>query len=418
MPRLPPPGTATASIGVLDLESALARDYDRLADALLERYGRLDGLLHNAGLLGTLTPIEHYDVPTWCRVMHVNVTAAFALTQVLLPALKKSADASIVFTASSVGRHGRAYWGAYAVSKFAIEGLSQVLSAELEGISAVRVNTLNPGPARTAMRRQAYPAENIETVPLPASAHRGVHRAAGSGEPRGQRPGVRRSALRGAGGVGEQRRKLLLSELAELAPPERALEGERAEVRAQHAADERPLTLEELAHFLAARAARHERVPAIGGLAAGCLAALDRKRARRCRARRRGSPAAASRSSAPRTRTPNSLVSECTARCSRAASSPSELTSSSPPSTRGSGTDGDEAPARAPRQPLEQARAWWRLRRRAGAACGRRERLPGRAVTEEHAPLAAAFTGANQPSIEAYPIARCDTRPEGGQPRR
>jgi NAD(P)-dependent dehydrogenase (short-subunit alcohol dehydrogenase family) len=158
-----------ASIAVLDLERALAQDYDRVADALLARYGRLDGLLHNAGLLGTLTPIEHYDVPTWCRVLHVNVTAAFALTQVLLPALKKSADASVVFTASSVGRKGRAYWGAYAVSKFAIEGLSQVLAAELEGISHVRVNTLNPGPARTAMRRQAYPAEDIETVPLPAA---------------------------------------------------------------------------------------------------------------------------------------------------------------------------------------------------------------------------------------------------------
>jgi NAD(P)-dependent dehydrogenase (short-subunit alcohol dehydrogenase family) len=158
-----------ASIALLDLETALAADYDRLADALLERYGRLDGLLHNAGLLGTLTPIEHYDVPTWCRVMHVNVTAPFALTQVLLPALKKSADASVVFTASSVGRRGRAYWGAYAVSKFAIEGLAQVLAAELEGISAVRVNTLNPGAARTAMRRQAYPAENLESVPLPAA---------------------------------------------------------------------------------------------------------------------------------------------------------------------------------------------------------------------------------------------------------
>jgi NAD(P)-dependent dehydrogenase (short-subunit alcohol dehydrogenase family) len=158
-----------ASIGVLDLESAVAQDYDRLADALLERYGRLDGLLHNAGLLGTLTPIEHYDVPTWCRVMHVNVTAAFALTQVLLPALKKSADASIVFTASSVGRKGRAYWGAYAVSKFATEGLAQVLAAELEKVSAVRVNTLNPGPARTTMRRQAYPAEDLESVPLPSS---------------------------------------------------------------------------------------------------------------------------------------------------------------------------------------------------------------------------------------------------------
>ena len=162
-------GGPEASIAVLDLERALARDYDQLADALLERYGCLDGLLHNAGLLGTLTPIEHYDVPTWCRVLHVNVTAAFALTQVLLPALKKSADASIVFAASSVGRRGRAYWGAYAVSKFALEGLSQVLSAELENISHVRVNTLNPGPARTAMRRQAYPAEDITKLPLPES---------------------------------------------------------------------------------------------------------------------------------------------------------------------------------------------------------------------------------------------------------
>ena len=162
-------GAPEASIAVLDLERALAADYDRVADAVLERYGRLDGLLHNAALLGSLSPIEHYDVPTWCRVLHVNVTAAFALTQVLLPALKKSADASVLFTASTVGRQGRAYWGAYAVSKFALEGLSQVLSAELEGISPVRVNTLNPGRARTAMRRQAYPAEDIETLPLPAA---------------------------------------------------------------------------------------------------------------------------------------------------------------------------------------------------------------------------------------------------------
>jgi NAD(P)-dependent dehydrogenase (short-subunit alcohol dehydrogenase family) len=160
-------GGPEASIAVLDLERALARDYDTLADALLERYGRLDGLLHNAGILGTLTPLEHYDVPAWCRVMHVNLTAAFALTQVLIPALKKSQDASVVFTASSVGRRGRAYWGAYAVSKFAVEGLSQVLAAELENTSHVRVNTLNPGRARTAMRRQAYPAEDAATVPLP-----------------------------------------------------------------------------------------------------------------------------------------------------------------------------------------------------------------------------------------------------------
>jgi NAD(P)-dependent dehydrogenase (short-subunit alcohol dehydrogenase family) len=158
-------GSPEATIALLDLEKAVARDYDEVADAVLERFGRLDGLLHNAGLLGTLTPIEHYDVPTWCRVMHVNVTAAFALTQVLLPALRKSADASVLFTSSSVGRTGRAYWGAYAVSKFALEGLSQVLAGELENLSHVRVNVINPGGTRTAMRRQAYPAEDVATVP-------------------------------------------------------------------------------------------------------------------------------------------------------------------------------------------------------------------------------------------------------------
>jgi len=119
---------APASIAPLDLEQALARDYDALADALQQRYGRLDGLLHNAGILGVLAPIEHYDVATWCRVLHVNLTAAFALTQVLLPLLRNSKDGSIVFTSSGAGRQANAYWGAYAVSKFGIEALSRVLA--------------------------------------------------------------------------------------------------------------------------------------------------------------------------------------------------------------------------------------------------------------------------------------------------
>jgi NAD(P)-dependent dehydrogenase (short-subunit alcohol dehydrogenase family) len=160
-------GKAEATIAPFDLEKAVAADYDTLASATLERYGRLDGLLHNASLLGMLAPIEHYDVPTWCRVMHVNVTAAFALTQVLLPALKQSRDASVVFTSSGVGRKARAFWGAYAASKFAVEGLAQVLAAELENTTAIRVNALNPGAARTAMRLQAYPAENPESLPAP-----------------------------------------------------------------------------------------------------------------------------------------------------------------------------------------------------------------------------------------------------------
>jgi len=158
---------AEASIAPLDLEKAVARDYDQLAQALQQRYGRLDGLIHNAGILGTLSPIEHCDVPTWCRVLHVNLTAAFALTQVLLPALRASSDASIIFTTSSVARRPRAYWGAYAVSKAGIEVLGRVLAEELEGGTHVRVNALNPGPVRTRMRLQAYPAEDQHRLAAP-----------------------------------------------------------------------------------------------------------------------------------------------------------------------------------------------------------------------------------------------------------
>jgi len=160
-------GRAEASIAPLDLERAIARDYDTLADALQGRYGRLDGLVHNAGILGTLTPIDQYDVPTWVRVLHVNLTAAFALTQVLLPALRASEDASIVFTGSGVGRRPRAYWGAYAVSKAGLEALREMLTQELEGKDSIRINSINPGRMRTAMRAAAYPAEDPNTLPAP-----------------------------------------------------------------------------------------------------------------------------------------------------------------------------------------------------------------------------------------------------------
>jgi len=159
---------AEASIAPLDLEKALARDYDQLAAAVQQRYGRLDGLIHNAGILGALAPVEHYDVPTWCRVLHVNLTAAFALTQVLLRALRASADASIIFTSSGVARRPRAYWGAYAVSKAGIEALSGLLSEELQGSGGARVNAVNPGPVRTRMRSQAFPAEDPQHLAAPA----------------------------------------------------------------------------------------------------------------------------------------------------------------------------------------------------------------------------------------------------------
>ncbi|HEX6396164.1 MAG TPA: YciK family oxidoreductase [Steroidobacteraceae bacterium] len=162
-------GAPEASIVPLDLERALAADYEAVAEAIEKRYGRLDGLLHNAALLGALTPIEQYDVPMFMRVMHVNVTAEFVLTRQLLPLLRASKDASVLFTSSGVGNVGRAYWGAYSISKFAVEGMAQVLSQELESTSAVRVNVIDPGKVRTSMRRAAYPSEAPESLPTAES---------------------------------------------------------------------------------------------------------------------------------------------------------------------------------------------------------------------------------------------------------
>jgi NAD(P)-dependent dehydrogenase (short-subunit alcohol dehydrogenase family) len=120
----------------------------------------------NASILGDRFSIEQYDAAKWQHVMHVNVTSAFALTQVCLPMLRQSTDASVIFTSSSVGRTGRAFWGAYAVSKFATEGLSQVLADEHRHRN-LRVNCVNPGATRTNMRLEAFPAEDRETLKRP-----------------------------------------------------------------------------------------------------------------------------------------------------------------------------------------------------------------------------------------------------------
>ncbi len=150
-----------------NLETALPHQYDELAARLESEFGRLDGLLHNASILGPRTPLEQLSGENFMRVMHINVNATFMLTSTLLPLLKLSRDASVVFTSSSVGRKGRAYWGAYAVSKFATEGLMQVLADELDEVAPVRANSINPGATRTGMRAQAYPAENPAENPLP-----------------------------------------------------------------------------------------------------------------------------------------------------------------------------------------------------------------------------------------------------------
>jgi NAD(P)-dependent dehydrogenase (short-subunit alcohol dehydrogenase family) len=156
-------GAPRPSIAVMDLAVAASDAYTSLADSLAEEFGRLDGLVNNAGILGERYSIEQYDAAMWQQVMHVNVTAAFAITQVCLPLLHQSEDASIIFTSSGVGRVGKPFWGAYAVSKFATEGLSQVLASEQEH-GPIRVNCINPGPVRTDMRAKAYPAEDRDVL--------------------------------------------------------------------------------------------------------------------------------------------------------------------------------------------------------------------------------------------------------------
>jgi NAD(P)-dependent dehydrogenase (short-subunit alcohol dehydrogenase family) len=159
-------GAPRPSIAVMDLESANAESYTTLALSIESEFGRLDGLVLNASILGERYSIEQYDAVLWQKVMHVNVTSVFAMTQVFLPLLQKSEDPSVVFTSSGVGRTGRAHWGAYAVSKFATEGFSQVLADEHRH-GKLRSNCINPGATRTSMRLAAYPAEDRDALKRP-----------------------------------------------------------------------------------------------------------------------------------------------------------------------------------------------------------------------------------------------------------
>lgn len=154
------------SIAVLDFATADADAYASLIDSIEAEFGRLDGLVHNAGMLGQRLSIEQYDIAEWQQVMHVNLTVPFVLTQALLPLMRQSNDPSIVFTSSGVGRTGKAFWGAYSVSKFGTEALSQILADENRH-TTLRVNCINPGPVRTKMRHAAYPAEDRNALKRP-----------------------------------------------------------------------------------------------------------------------------------------------------------------------------------------------------------------------------------------------------------
>ncbi len=153
-------GFPEPGIAPMDLATATANEMQELADVIFENYGQLDGLLHNAAILGNRVPFEHYDMNNWMEVMQVNFNAACLLTRSLLPLIQRAPHAAIIFTSSSVGATPRAYWGAYSVSKYALEGFAKLLADELENTSKIKVNILNPGATRTQMRQTAYPNED------------------------------------------------------------------------------------------------------------------------------------------------------------------------------------------------------------------------------------------------------------------
>lgn len=160
-------GAPQPAILPLQLSSASAHEFETLYTTLDKQFGRLDGILHNAGILGERVSLENYPAEVWDDVLNVNLRAPFVLTQALLPLLKRSDSASIIFTSSGVGRDARAEWGAYSVSKFGVEALSQIFAREFADQDNLRFNCINPGGTRTAMRAKAYPSEDPKTLPTP-----------------------------------------------------------------------------------------------------------------------------------------------------------------------------------------------------------------------------------------------------------
>ena len=151
----------------MNLEGATYAEMQQLEGLINKEVGQLDGILHNAGMLGQLTPLEMYDVDTFAQVMKVNFTSTFMLTQALLPLLKDAENGSIVFTSSTVGTHPRAFWGAYALSKQAVEGMSDIFTQETQNTTNLRFNCVNPGGTRTNMRAHAYPGESPMSLKTP-----------------------------------------------------------------------------------------------------------------------------------------------------------------------------------------------------------------------------------------------------------
>jgi len=160
-------GYPQAAIYPLDLEKAHPAAFDQLGEVLGQNFPQLHGLVQNAGILGPHSPMVLIEAQMWQRVMQVNLTAPFLITRACYPLLKAAPDASLLFTSDAVAAHGRAYWGPYGVAKAGLDNLMQTVADEWENNTSIRVNSLDPGPVHTTLRRLAFPGEDPETVATP-----------------------------------------------------------------------------------------------------------------------------------------------------------------------------------------------------------------------------------------------------------
>ena len=143
-----------------DLNKISENTSKEIANAISNEYGALHGLIHNAAEIGKLTSLDNYSISDWDKIMRVNLTAPFLLTKSLLPNLLEANNARVILTSSSVAHKGRAFWGAYNISKAALKTMQEILTDEFEGSSSIKFFSFDPGATRTKMRNSAYPAEN------------------------------------------------------------------------------------------------------------------------------------------------------------------------------------------------------------------------------------------------------------------
>ena len=150
-----------------DLSNIDINSAKQISDEIMGVYGRLDGVIFNAAKLGKMSTIEDYEEDVWKEVFNINLHSAFIISKEILPALKAAPNGRIIFTSSGVAEVGKAFWGAYSASKFAVKGLAEILRDELDTTSNVKVFNYDPGKTRTSMRALAYPAENPQDLKEP-----------------------------------------------------------------------------------------------------------------------------------------------------------------------------------------------------------------------------------------------------------